>query len=204
MSDLVTVVTSTWQRPQTLMSAVRSVNAQTYPEVEHVVVIDGNDPVTVGVLDDAGYSYGLSRRRVVSLGRNWSLYSGDGGFGATCRLVGAWLGAGEYITYLDDDVEYDPGHIAAMVTCFEPGIDFVASQWHGGCASPPPGTGRTDTSGIMHRALALKKAGGFHPDGYEGDGHLVERFIAAGLQWRHKAEPSFRHPTGCHHGGNMP
>src|SRR5579859_253442 len=207
MADLVTVVTSTWQRPQTLLRAVQSVAAQTYPDVEHIVVIDGDDPHTVDTLDREGYSYGLSRLRMVSLGRNWSLYSGDGGFGATCRLTGAWLGAGEFITYLDDDVTYSPEHIEGMVATFEPSTQFVTCPWDGPvpqCPGPPPGVCRTDTSTIMHRAIVLRDAGGFHPDGYAGVRYMVERWLAKGLTWKFKEGATVHHPNGVHHGGQMP
>lgn len=205
---LVTVVTSTWQRPQTLRDyACASVAAQTYPEVEHVVVSDGYDPGTLAMLDDLGYSYGPSKRRVVVLGRNWSTYSGDGGFGATCRLVGAWMGAGEFIAYLDDDAYYEPSHIESMVATFDPGTMFVTCPWFGPCApcpGPPPGLCRTDTSTIMHRAIVLRDAGGFHPDGYTGDGNMIERWLARGLPWKFKEGATVTHPTGSHNGGAMP
>lgn len=205
MTDLVTIVTSTWHRPQTLKRACASVADQTYPAVQHVVVIDGRDDATVKVLRDLGYSArGDAPKRLVELGRNWSSYSGDGGYGATARLVGAWLGSGEYIAYLDDDVEYDRNHIEVLHSLFDENTEFVCGQWHGGCASEPPGVGRTDTSGIMHRALCLKVAGGFQPDGYESDGHTIERFLAAGLRWKHNPIPTFMHPTGQHFGAPLP
>lgn len=206
---LVTVVTSTWERPETLLShAVASVDAQTYREIEHIVVIDGStDHTTMAALNEHGYTYGPSERRMVPLGRNWSLYSGDGGYGATCRLVGAWLGAGEFITYLDDDVCYEPAHIEGMVATFEEPTAFVVCPWYGPvpvCPGPPPGVGRTDTSTIMHRAIVLRDAGGFHPDGYAGDGYLVERFMRKGLPWKFKEGATVYHPDGVHHGGAMP
>lgn len=209
MPPLVSVVTSTWQRPQTLREyAVTSVNTQLYPEVEHVVVIDGPDDwETVRMLDDLGYSFGPSKRRMVVLGRNWSTYSGDGGFGATCRLTGAWMAAGEFITYLDDDAYYEPAHIEEMVAEFDDDTQFVTCPWFGPCATcpgPPPGLCRTDTSTIMHRALVLRDAGGFHPDGYAGDGYMVERWLAKGLKWKFKYNPTVSHPTGSHNGGPMP
>jgi glycosyltransferase involved in cell wall biosynthesis len=206
---LVTVVTSTWQRPSTLRDyACDAVANQTYPEVEHVVVIDGStDKATVDMLDDLGYSFGPSRRRMVCLGRNWSTYSGDGGFGATCRLVGAWMGAGEFITYLDDDASYEPPHIAEMVAAFDDDTMFVTCPWFGPCApcpGPPPGMCRTDTSTIMHRAIVLRDHDGFKLDGYAGDGNMIERWLAAGLKWKYKDGATVSHPQGSHHGGAMP
>lgn len=209
LPPLVTVVTSTYQRPQTLRDcAVWAVERQTYPNVEHVVVIDGMDRPTVNMLDDLGYSYGPSSRRMVVLGRNWTSYSMDGGAGAACRLVGAWMAAGEYIAYLDDDVIYEPPHIAEMVAAFEPDTQFVTTYCHGVgigvTPGPPPGVNRTDTSAIMHRAIVLRDAGGFHPDGYTGDGNMIERWLEKGLSWRFKESLTVYHPTGHNGGRPMP
>jgi glycosyltransferase involved in cell wall biosynthesis len=206
---LVTVVTSTWQRPVTLAEcAIEAVNSQTYPNIEHVVVSDGNDPATIEMLDELGYSYGPSKRRLVVLGRNWSTYSKDGGFGATARLVGAWMAAGEFIAYLDDDAWYEPEHIEEMVAAFDPETMFVTTRTYGNgvplTPGPPPGLNRTDTSAIMHRAIVLRDAGGFRPDGYTSDGNMVERWLAAGLPWKFKASVSVTHPSGHNSGRKMP
>lgn len=211
LPPLVTIVTSTWQRPETLREcAVWSVNSQTYPNIEHLVVVDGpSDRATVNMLDNENYSFGPSSRRMVILGRNWTTYSGDGGAGATCRLVGSWMAAGELITYLDDDATYEPSHIGEMAALFaDPRIAFATTRWGGintsCCPGPPPGLNRTDTSTIMHRARVLATVGGFRPDGYAGDGNMVERWLAAGLQWAFKESVTVMHPTGHHHGGPMP
>ncbi len=208
MSDLVTVVTSTWHRPRTLIeNAVASVAAQDYPEVEHVVVIDGDDPDTLFALFNLNFRFGSqARKRVVQLGRNWSQYSGDGGFGAACRIVGAWMAAGELITYLDDDNTYSPEHISEMAALFEPDTDFVTCAWDGALAQPPgppPGLCRTDTSTIMHRALVLRDVGGFRLDGYAGDGYMVDRWLAAGLKWKYKEKPTVHFPNGNNHGRDL-
>lgn len=195
---LVTVVTATWKRPKTILEhALPSIDRQTYSPIEHLIVIDGQDPGMVRLLRDNGYDFTAPYRRLACLGRNWSQFSGDGGAGATCRMVGAWMATGEYITYLDDDNDYLPGHIQSMVDAIEQtGSDFITSSWMyapgaGPAGSAPPGVGRTDTSGIMHRAMVLKAAGGFALDGYEGDGRMVERWCAAGLTWHHKLEPTY-------------
>jgi glycosyltransferase involved in cell wall biosynthesis len=206
---LVTVVTSTWKRPETLREyAIESVNSQTYPEVEHLVVSDGYDEATVKMLDDLGYSYGPSKRRLVVLGRNWSIYSKDGGFGATCRLVGAWMAAGEFISYLDDDAYYEPTHLAEMVAAFDETTDFVTTWTQGNgvppTPGPPPGLNRTDTSAIMHRAIVLRDAGGFHPDGYTGDGNMIERWLAKDMTWKFKESLTVSHPAGHNNGRPMP
>jgi glycosyltransferase involved in cell wall biosynthesis len=202
MTDpLVTVVTSSWQRATTVINhAVASVNRQTYLNTQHIVVIDGHDAATEANLREAGYTQdGNSMRRYAALGRNWSSFSGDGGFGSTCRMVGSWLAAGDLITYLDDDNDYEPQHIAEMVSLFEdPGLDFATNG-----PGAPPGVGRTDTSGIMHRAAVLKQGGSWFLDGYEGDGRLVERWLAAGLTWVNKPNGTFHLTNGYHRGAPL-
>lgn len=205
----VTIVTSTWQRPQTLLrGAIASVNDQDYAgPLQHLVVIDGLDTATESVLRESGYSGdGLADRRFVALGRNWSSYSGDGGFGATCRMVGSWLATGDLVSYLDDDQLYYRTYVSTMVGTFDPDTDFVTCSWTGVNAgasnAQSPGRCRTDTSSIMHRALVLKSAGGFAPDGYEGDGKMVERWMEKGLRWKYQPEKLF-HYTGAHMGAPL-
>jgi glycosyltransferase involved in cell wall biosynthesis len=201
VSPLVTVVTSSWMRANTVIAhAASSVNRQTYPHVQHLVVIDGEDQATEENLLNHGYLVsGQAPRRFVALGRNWSSFSGDGGFGSTARMVGAWLAAGELITYLDDDNDYDDTHIEEMVPYFEdPEVDFITNG-----PGFPPGVGRTDTSGIMHRAIVLKQAGGFALDGYEGDGRMVERWMNAGLRYTSKPNQTFHLTNGYHQGAHL-
>lgn len=196
MPELVTVVTATWGRPRTLFEhAIASVDAQDYPAIEHLVVTDGRDRRLEDALAAAGYSHRGVRRRVACLGRNWTGFSGDGGVGAVPRLVGSWLAAGAYITYLDDDNDYLPHHVTAMVTALEEsGADLVCTAWSHGPGgppggSPPPGPGRTDTSSFLHRAELLKN-GSWELDGYEGDGNLAARWAAAGATWLFLPEPT--------------
>jgi hypothetical protein len=203
MSELpvVSVVTSSWMRATTVVAhACESVKRQTYAgKIEHIVVIDGDDQATVNSLMDADYHFGLGPRRIVQLGRNWSSLSGDGGFGATCRMVGGWVAAGDLITWLDDDNDYESVHIEQMVPLFDdPAVDFATNG-----PGQPPGVGRTDTSGIMCRALTLKKAGSWLLDGYEGDGRLVERWSAAGMVHAGKPNQTFHLTNGYHRGAHL-
>lgn len=203
MPPLVTVVTATWRRSQTILErAIPSVRAQDYAgSIEHLVVMDGQDESARALLRGAGYSEeNGAPRRLISLGRNWSHPDHvHGGVGVIPRQVGAYLAAGEYITYLDDDNEYLPHHVSALVAAMESagGVDFACSLWHHGSADgpvagwAPPGRGRTDTSSIMHRAATLRH-GTWDPSvGYENDGALVESWTAAGCSWAYTEVPTF-------------
>ena len=195
-----TVVTATWKRPRTILDrAIPSVQAQDYPNVQHVIVTDGYDEDLNRTLRDQGYGEANWMRRLVNLGRNWSHPDHvHGGVGVIPRLVGAYMAAGDYITYLDDDNAYERHHVSTMVAALESsGADFACSRWfHGRPAGPvgggtPPGRGRTDTSSIMHRPAALNH-GTWDPSvGYENDGALVEAWIAAGCSWVFVDEPTF-------------
>ena len=146
-------------------------------------------------LSDAGYSHGRIRRRLVCLGRNWTGFSGDGGIGAVPRLVGSWMAAGDFITYLDDDNDYLPGHISGLVNALESsGADIAFCAWRDGPGgpmqgSPMPGPGSVDTSSFMHRAETLKH-GSWQLDGYGGDHLLIERWLKAGVRYTWAPEPT--------------
>jgi glycosyltransferase involved in cell wall biosynthesis len=200
-APLVTVVTATWRRPLTLLDrCIPSVEAQDYDgDVEHLVVADGWDPGLNEALYGEGYGEdGRGGRRLVQLGRNWSAPDVvHGGVGVIPRLVGAYLAAGEYVTYLDDDNAYLPHHVSALAGALEStGADFAVSRWHDGPGGPvaghaPPGRGRTDTSSIMHRASTLRAGSWDHRVGYENDGALVEAWMAAGARWAFVDQPTF-------------
>ena len=197
---LVTVVTATWQRPRTIMErAIPSLAAQDYPgdRIQHLIVTDGHDPGLNAVLHAAGYSESDQLRKLVNMGRNWSGPEARGGCGVAARLVGAWLAAGEYTGYLDDDNTYLPHHVRAMAAALESsGADFATSRWRMGApgsfvmGDPNPGRGRTDTTGIMHKTSILPH-GDWRMDGYESDGALVERWLANGRTHVHVPEATF-------------
>jgi glycosyltransferase involved in cell wall biosynthesis len=88
---LVSAVIPTYRRPELVLRAVNCCLAQTYPNMEVVVVVDGPDPeveaVLAGVTDD--------RLQVVVNPVN----SGQ----AQCRNLGVQRAKGEWIAFLDDD-----------------------------------------------------------------------------------------------------
>jgi glycosyltransferase involved in cell wall biosynthesis len=194
----VTVVTSTWKRPRTLFKhAIKSVEIQTYPNIEHLIVVDGWDATLMGMLKKAGYAYDKNpKKRITFLGRNWTSMSDDGGAGATARMVGAWMASGEYITYLDDDNDYAPKHIEQSVNAIvEAKVDLLCSTWiyYNGLigGGTPLKVGAVDTSAIMHKAELLK-LGSWELDGYTGDGLMVERWVERGCTWAFRNEPTMK------------
>lgn len=187
---LVSVITGTWGRWQTLKDrALASISAQTYPRIEHIIVIDGISESLRSLILGAGYSEQPgAMRRVVSLGRNWTQPYANDSNAAIARLTGTYLARGDVIGVLDDDNIWDPEHVGEMVARFaESGADMVCSDFNhmGRVAGGPPRTGNVDSSSFMVRWEALTRSN-WQPDGYECDGHLAERLLAAGCTWAAK------------------
>ena len=101
----VSVLIRTCDRPGFLREAIRSVAAQTYPHVELIVVNDGGDDVAELVSQTAtgairGYRY---HRFVATQGR------------AAAGNQALQMATGEFLTFLDDDDWFAPGHISGLL-----------------------------------------------------------------------------------------
>lgn len=180
---LVSVVTPTWQRNNLLLNrCVPSVQAQTYPAVEHVVVSDGPDPELTAMI--AGQ---------VKVFEQLPEHDPVARWGHRARLRGLELARGEYIAYLDDDNAFRPGHVARLAAALEadPGAGFAYSliqmNGHGPAyivGADPPFCGGIDTSAIMHRRGLLETAT-WRDDGWQEtvDWDLVARWMSAGITW---------------------
>ena len=191
VDPLISVITPTWKRPRILTErCIPSIWAQTYSPMEHLIVGDGLDPDLRYRLGELGYTpHGVTGRRYVECGRN------HGGVGHAPRAAGAFLAAGDWIAYLDDDNEYLPGHVEAMVAEAERArVPLVCTAWRMPDGATwgwaPPGTNRTDSSSFLHHRDLLKVAAWQPADGYAADGALIDRWIAAGVAWSFLEEPS--------------
>lgn len=180
---LVSVITPTWQRHDILLNrCVPSVQAQTWPHVEHVVVCDGPD----AELEARAAPLGSDRLRfgflpVHDTGDRW---------GTLARLRGIEMAKGDLIAYLDDDNDYWPEMLEK--TCgalLAAGADFAYCQelWvnHGHrVGADPPAYGQIDTSVIVHRRELLEVATWRYEPGQQTiDWDLVERWLQAGARW---------------------
>ena len=195
-SPLVSVITPTWRRPKLLTErCIPSVRAQTYQPIEHLIVSDGPDPALWQQLNTLPQirlhpaAEPVSSLRYVECGRNW------GGVGHAARAAGAWLAAGEWICYLDDDNEYLPGHVEAMLAEAQRArVPLVCTAWRMPDGATwgwaPPGTNRTDSSSFLHHRDLLKVASWMPADGYAADGALIDRWLAAGVTWSFLPEPT--------------
>lgn len=117
MKPRVTVVTATTGAPY-LRQAIESVKAQTYDNVQHLVVIDGKHPkadyitseyINIDVLK-LPYATGTDR------------YNGHRIYGAA-----AYLAQGDFICYLDEDNWLEPNHVESLVKVIEKGNAWAFS-----------------------------------------------------------------------------
>jgi len=113
MNPLVSVIVPTRNRPAMLTECLRSIDRQTYENVEIIVVNDGGEPVR-DIVDEMGL------KRVVHL-VDHRLTQGP----AAARNSGIRAANGTYIAYLDDDDVYYPNHVGALVQYLENHGSFV-------------------------------------------------------------------------------
>jgi glycosyltransferase involved in cell wall biosynthesis len=186
---LVSVVTPTWQRYEFLLGrCMPSAAAQTYGNVEHIIVSDGPDPELAEriarVTAWRGDSLRFEQLPEHDPAIRWGLHA---------RLRGIALAKGEYIAYLDDDNAFRPEHISRLVAALEasPAAGFAYSRMQVNGRGPayvigtdPPACGLIDTSEIMHRPALLEVAT-WQDDGQQEtiDWDLVSRWMAAGITW---------------------
>jgi glycosyltransferase involved in cell wall biosynthesis len=95
-NNKVSAVIPTHHRPGLVVRAVRSVLAQTYADLEVIVVVDGADSVTERALEQ------LSDKRLKVIVLNQAVGA------AQARNIGASAAEGDWIAFLDDDDEWVP------------------------------------------------------------------------------------------------
>lgn len=115
---LVTIITPTLQRASWLEGTLRSVKAQSYPRIEHIVVDGGSSDGTIELL---GQYAGLYDLRYTS-GPDAGMYDAIN--------KGLRDARGEIVAYLNSDDRYLPWTVSRVVEEFgaRPGADLVAGD----------------------------------------------------------------------------
>ena len=113
ISDLVSVVIPTRDRPHLVRRAVRSALRQTYPRLEVIVVIDGMDNTTLSALA----SIQDARLHLYELAENVG--------GGEARNLGVGYAKGSWIAFLDDDDEWLPQKIELQMQVAQQ----VSARW---------------------------------------------------------------------------
>jgi len=119
---LVSCVIPTYKRSEMLTRAIDSVLAQTYGNVE-VLVVDDNEPgdeFSIATRERLKIYEGESRVRLVTQERHIN--------GAVARNEGAKSAQGKYVAFLDDDDEWLPEKLDMQVALLESGADIQGAS----------------------------------------------------------------------------
>lgn len=184
----VSIITSTWQRHEQLLRAISSIRSQTFIDWEHIIISDGFDQILEDLLKcQPWWNY-----KYLSLGRNWRSFSGGLSPGASPKLVGTYIAAGDYIAYLDDDNAWLPHHLEVLVREIESKkVDWVYSKIqvinHLGMKEEIIGDGvprhaAIDTNIVLHKVALIKKTN-WKVDFYEDDWKLVQEWLKQGYSF---------------------
>ena len=216
----VSVIISTYKRPEMLKRALRSCLNQRYKDFEVLVVDDGSD--TAGKpCEEMLPEFEAAGIRLVAMN-----LAENSGYQCVPKNVGISYARGAYIAYLDDDNEFDPWHLQTLVDDIEKmGTDAVYSRWRYRGEGPTdeydtpfyamnkasakgltqgPMFNFVDTSSILHSKAAFVGVFGENIWNQEarrfGDWELVARSITDGLRWRGVDKVTF---TYWWHGENL-
>jgi glycosyltransferase involved in cell wall biosynthesis len=144
----VSVVIPSYDRPGLLVEAVESVRAQTYDDIELIVVDDHSpDPVVPHLreMDLSPLTEVRCLRHEENRGAN------------AARNTGIRAARGEFISFLDDDDRWDPELIARQVKAFDRADDVVGVVYAGTNLVGPNGevigTSRPSATGDVTEAL---------------------------------------------------
>lgn len=166
----VSIITSTYKRPELLKRAVDSIIAQTYTDWELIIVHDGPFPAGETILPK---QY-LKDARIILLATKEHT-----GFDCHPKNIGIQQSRGELIALCDDDNTWRPDHLQALVVALDqaPDITMVYGDRfvHNEDKSRPDGLGIfaeyaparvlrrnfIDTSDVLVRKEALLYVGGF-------------------------------------------
>src|SRR2546429_7008989 len=188
---LVFVVTSTWRRADVLMQrCIPSVMAQSYPNVEHIIVSDGPDDELLGklrsFLDESDAPDNLELHFLEEhskIARHWG--------GCACNR-GLDVPRGELIAYCDDDDALRPRHVELLVAALKanPRAGFAYAQMICHNPSGPVLIGANDPCAggigipmIMHRASLTRDIARWgRPSSFE-DWEMIARWLDAGVKW---------------------
>lgn len=175
---LISVITPTWRRHDLLLArAVPSVAAQTYPNIEHIIVSDGPD-------DELANLMFPDHVRLAWLPE----HPPDSVWGEYARIEGERIANGDLLAHVDDDDEIRPKHLELLADALDrSGADFAYSQMQvnhssgsGVVGQDPPQYSQIGVSFLHKRHLndlATWRAG-FQTIDWD----LVERWLVAGAR----------------------
>lgn len=200
MNKLVSVITPTWQRHELVKKCIDNVQSQTYDNIEHILVSDGEDESLWTALPIK-----KSRFYVMPNELKWNTSSVlHNSFGIAPLIMGMLMSGGDYQIWLSDDDEMDATHIEKLVNLLEQtDSDFVYSRcrfyWNGkspvtgyNIGTDPPQLGQI--TNFLYKKELLFRPGcmpmfGTHPI----DWWLVKTWMEHGAKWAMLPEVTFFH-----------
>jgi len=112
-SPLVSIITPVLNRADTIRACLRSVSAQTHPNLEHIVVDGGSTDGTVQIIESFQSNHALT----------WISEPDDGMYGAINK--GLRLAKGAVVAYLNSDDVYLPWSVEVAEAHLASGVDLV-------------------------------------------------------------------------------
>ena len=170
--DLISIVISTYNRPELLKKAIKSVFEQTYKNYELIIVGD-----KCPILDKFMEKNKDNRIKWWNLGENMN----DGGAGPKNYAL-KYICEGNFIAYLDDDNYWENNHLESLFKLFDDDTQYTFSSFVSGeykIKFKEPKKYRIDTSCVLHRRELLEKYGYWKKQqdvGYANDWDLFSRW----------------------------
>lgn len=108
----ISVITLTRYRPIEIRRAILSVQSQIEPDLEHIVLVDGDVKIEESVKEFID-SNGIDRCKVYLIPRTSKEVSGPGR-SSVLRNIGIQMAKNPWIAFLDDDNEWLPNHLSSL------------------------------------------------------------------------------------------
>ena len=190
---LLSIVTTVYDRADSLATCLRSVANLDFQDYEHIIVADHPPEDSLAAL-----------QRVVAeandprvLFRNLPKRTND--LGITPAQTGLRRAEGKYVAFLDDDNVYLPSHFNALIECLEnnPGLGFAYSAclWNAELLlnAPSPEEGRIDLGQVLFRRDLFRVH--FNDElkysGYTWDWKLISELLGRSVAFRFIDQETF-------------
>lgn len=195
-------------RLELLLETMHHIREQTYPNLEHCIVIEGEPGAVDGTVARVQIEVGRLGchvpTRVVGLGRWWS-HELSNSYCSAPAMVGQFLARGAYsCPWSDDERALDPEHLDKMVALLEAeDVDFVypivevwwadRPDYHRLVWADRPTEGRI--THWLNRPSMIEKAKGPYRTHSEhpNDWDFVKRALDGGATWAFLPEITFQH-----------
>jgi len=190
----VSVITPTWKRPKGLKRAIDCVAAQTYKNIEHIVIHDGRES-----LNYAGKGFKFKNDKV----HEFCLDENHDDVGITPLNEGIRAATGDVFIVLADDNEIAPEHVEELVKLFEKdenlgfsfsfGVvkDHVTQKVVCPLNAQTPAYEMIDLGQLMIRKSVDERLGPWVYDSRSYDWWRVDRMIKARVPYRTNMRPTF-------------